>query len=227
MTTPAPQDAPPASPSRPWLVPAGLAVALVALVAGLVLGRGTAGAGTPRMTDEVSIGFARDMGTHHAQAVRMSEVAHRRSPDPTLNYMAFDILSTQQGQLGMMSGWLDLWEQSQSGTAEPMAWMGHSGPMPGLATETELRALDTLAVPAMEEQWLRLMVRHHRGAIAMSDAAATGADSPDVALLARGISDAQQSEINALQAQLRARGLTPEPDEAAGTHGGGHSAVPG
>lgn len=221
MTTPIPHDPPPAA-SRAWLVPAGLAVALVALVAGLALGRGTAG--TPKVTDEVSIGFARDMSTHHAQAVRMSEVAHRRSPDPTLNYMAFDILSTQQGQLGMMSGWLDLWEQSQSGTGAPMAWMGHSGPMPGMASETELRALDTAPVPVMEEQWLRLMVRHHRGAIAMADAAATGADSPDVALLAKGISAAQQSEINALQGQLRARGLRPEPDQAGGTHGSGHSA---
>lgn len=238
MTTPTPHDPPPPeyeaqppahdalapSRSRAWLVPAGLAVALVALVGGLALGRATAG--TARVTDEISIGFARDMSTHHAQAVRMSEVAHRRSPDPTLNFMAFDILSTQQGQLGMMSGWLDLWEQPQSGTGKPMGWMGHSGPMPGMASERELRALDTVPVPAMEEQWLRLMVRHHRGAIAMADAAATGADSPDVALLAKGISAAQQSEINALQGLLRERGLRPEPDEAAGAHGDGHGGPP-
>ncbi len=68
--------------------------------------------GPERVTDAVSLGFVRDMSAHHAQAVRMSEIAHRRSDDPDLSYLAFDILSTQQGQIGIMTGWPDLWQQS-------------------------------------------------------------------------------------------------------------------
>ena len=98
------------------------------------------------------------MSVQHAQAVRMAEIAHRRSADSDLNRLAFDILSTQQGQIGIMSGWLDLWEQSQSGSAEPMAWMDHDGPMPGLASADELERLDALPVAEMEELWLRLMI---------------------------------------------------------------------
>ena len=197
---------------------AALAVVL-ALAAGLVLGRGMGASGAPRVTDPVSVGFLRDMSVHHAQAVRMSEIAHRRSSDPALNYLAFDILSTQQGQIGMMSGWLDLWQQTSSGSAEPMEWMGHAGAMPGMATGEQIAELDTLPVAEMEERWLRLMIRHHRGAVPMAEAAARRADSPEVAGLAADMSAGQQSEIDAMQDMLRARALAPETGGAARAHG--------
>jgi uncharacterized protein (DUF305 family) len=215
-------------PSRALLVPAGLALAVAALLGGLLLGRGMATEGPDRVTDPVSLGFLRDMSTHHAQAVRMSEVAHRRSADPDLNYLAFDILSTQQGQIGIMSGWLDLWEQSQSGSAEPMAWMGHDGPMPGMATHAEIERLDRLPVAEMEEQWLRLMIRHHRGAVPMADAAAEQAGSPETAALAASMSAGQQSEIDLMQRLLAERGHAPEPDtaDAAAGHESGSDEAP-
>lgn len=204
-----------------WLLPAGLALATVGLLGGLLLGRGMTDDGAERVTDEVSLGFVRDMSTHHAQAVRMSEIAHRRSTDPDVGYLAFDILSTQQGQIGIMSGWLDLWQQSSSRpSGQQMAWMGHTGPMPGMATEAEIADLDTSSVGQLEEQWLRLMIRHHRGAVPMADDAAARAESPEVALLAQKMSDAQQSEVDSMQAMLVQRGHDPEPESAA--HGGGH-----
>lgn len=216
---------PPAFRSRlpAWAVAAGLALTILGLFGGLFLGRGMVNDRTERVTDEVSLGFVRDMSTHHAQAVRMSEIAHRRAADPELNYLAFDILSTQQGQIGIMSGWLDLWEQFQSRpSGQQMAWMGHTGPMPGMATDVELAELDTLPVGQLEEQWLRLMIRHHRGAVPMADAAADRADSPDVALLAQKMSEGQQSEIDSMQDMLRQRGHTPEPEAQASGHGPGH-----
>ena len=65
--------------SRALLVYAGLVIAAAALVGGLLLGHGMADDGPERVTDPVSLGFVRDMSTHHAQAVRMSEIAHRRT----------------------------------------------------------------------------------------------------------------------------------------------------
>ncbi len=194
---------------------AGLAV-LLALVGGLVLARGMAAGAVERVDDPVTLGFARDMTAHHAQAVQMSEIAHRRSPDPDLYHLAFDILSTQQGQIGIMAGWLELWQQPQSRQDEPMAWMGHDGPMPGMASREEIEELKTLPVPAMEEQFLRLMIRHHHGAVPMADAAAQQAASAEVTDLAAKMSAGQQSEIDAMQNMLRQRGLTPEPDGGSG-----------
>ena len=205
-------DAVAAAPSRgrAWLVPAGLALTLCGLLGGLALGRGLAADGLEPVTDTVSLGFARDMGIHHAQAVQMSEIVHRRTPDPALNYLAFDILSTQQGQIGIMSGWLELWGQSQRGSDPQMAWMGHAGPMPGMATQAEVQELGTMPVAAMEEHFLRLMIRHHRAAVPMADAAAQGADSPEIANFAGKMSIGQQSEIDLMQDLLRQRGLEAE-----------------
>lgn len=53
---------------------AGLAL----LAAGLLLGRGMNGASTAPDDDPESVGFARDLSVHHAQAVAMSVIAHRR-----------------------------------------------------------------------------------------------------------------------------------------------------
>jgi uncharacterized protein (DUF305 family) len=209
-----------------WLVPAGLALAILGLLGGLLLGKGMAAEGAKRVTDSVSLGFVRDMSTHHAQAVQMSEIAHRRSTDPKLNYLAFDILSTQQGQIGIMAGWLELWRQTHSGSDPQMAWMGHTGPMPGMATQDEIAELNTLPVREMEERFLRLMIRHHRGAVPMADVAATKATSAEVAVFAGKMSAGQQSEVDLMQAMLAERGFASEPERTTPDHGAGHDATP-
>jgi len=157
------------------------------------------------------------MATHHAQAVAMSTVAHRRVTEPDLNYLSDDILTTQQGQIGMMSAWLTAAGEPQTNPGETMGCMGdaHAGPMPGMATRAQVEALATLPVAQLEEQYLRLMVRHHAGAIPMAAYAAAHSGSAEVAGLARNIELGQSSEIRALNGLLADRGLPPEPADAA------------
>lgn len=179
--------------------------AVVALVAGTVA------------SSSALIGFLRDMMTHHAQAVTMSAAVHRRSTDPEVSYLAFDIMTTQQGQLGIMSGWLDLSGQTQSG-GETMAWMGHAGDteMPGMASPDEITELESLPEPQMTERFLRLMIDHHRGALEMASYATARAESPDVATLAGKMNSGQESEIDLMQDMLVERGHEPEPAQPAG-----------
>jgi uncharacterized protein (DUF305 family) len=89
---------------------------------------------------------------------------HARSQDPEVEALALDILTTQQAQIGMMGGWLEQWGQTQAASGPTMAWMGHSGAMPGMASQEELASLRTLPAGELEEQFLRLMIRHHAGA---------------------------------------------------------------
>jgi uncharacterized protein (DUF305 family) len=211
---------------RQWAV-LGVALALIAgLAGGLALGRAIDP--VKQVSNEVDVGFARDMGVHHAQAVEMASIAYLRTSDEKLRYIAFDIMTTQQGQIGTMHGWLQLWKQtvSDSGTAS-MAWMGepHDGAMPGMATGDEVASLRTLPTSKMEEQFLRLMIRHHRGALPMADYAAKHATSSDIRDLARKMSAGQSAEIDLLQSLLTARGLDPEP-ESAMAHGAGHEMTP-
>ena len=101
-----------------------------------------------------------------------------------------------------------------------MAWMaGHEGGMPGLAMDDEIAELEGLAVPQMEEQYLRMMIYHHRGAVPMADYAADRAESPELAGLARGMEQGQAAEIALMQDMLVARGDAREP-EGTDAHGG-------
>src|SRR5262245_49801394 len=91
-------------------------------------------------------GFARDMSTHHAQAVEMAGIVHDRTNDDDLKVLTTDIILGQQDQIGQMEGWLNLWGLSQTGTEPAMAWMGHpvEGRMPGMASPEELASLRTM-----------------------------------------------------------------------------------
>jgi uncharacterized protein (DUF305 family) len=149
----------------PLLVIAGasvlLAIVTAAVVGWLFLSRD----GDPG-DNSVDAGFARDMSTHHAQAVEMAGIVYRRTEDQAIRTLAYDILTTQQAQIGMMGGWLALWDLPSGGEELPMSWMGHgmSGPMIGMATDEEVASLETLPPAEMDRTFLQLMIGHHKGA---------------------------------------------------------------
>jgi uncharacterized protein (DUF305 family) len=221
--------APPAhaarSPLRNVLL-AVIAVALVLLGGGLAVALGI-GRDEQPTADSVDAGFSRDMSRHHLQGVEMANLAHDRSDDPEVRRLAFDISSTQTNQVGRMHGWLSLWGLPPSG-GDVMAWMGqdagHSGHqmagmdsmdggtlMPGMATEDELAELRSLSGTAFDVDFLRLMIRHHQGGLAMAQYAMTHADVPAVRTLARSIAETQTAETTTMARMLSARGGTPLP----------------
>ena len=159
-------------------------------------------------------GFARDMQTHHAQAVEMALLVRDRSTDEELRTVAYDILTSQQHQAGQMYGWLVQWGLPQTGSGEPMAWVGDGhgdahtrpdGSMPGMATPAQLDELRAARGVAAERLFLTLMIAHHEGGVAMADAAIAQARTDEVQRLATAISSAQTSEIALLQRMLADR----------------------
>ena len=193
------------------------ATVLVAIVAGALLIGGATLAVLlwPRLPgdDSAEAGFARDMSVHHAQAVEMAELIRPRTEDAELRQLATDIVLTQQAQIGRISGWLDVWGLRATGTQPPMAWMGMGGqPMVGMASQADVNALATLPLAEAEERFLRLMIRHHRGGVAMAEAILERTDREEVVRLAESIVVGQTAEIEAMQAMLEARGLEREPD---------------
>ena len=86
MSTAVPdQGNPTGGPRRPRR-PQAMALALVlvlALAAAVLLGYRLAGPGTPSDTSPEA-GFARDMQTHHNQAVQMALMLRDKGPEPTL-----------------------------------------------------------------------------------------------------------------------------------------------
>ena len=159
-------------------------------------------------------GFARDMQTHHAQAVEMAFLIRDRSGDEELRTVAYDIITSQQQQAGQMYGWLVQWGLPQTGSRPPMAWVGgqhaeaHAqadGSMPGMATAAQLDELRAATGVEAERIFLRLMIAHHEGGVAMANAAVADARTTEVRTLAAAVAAAQTSEVALLQGLLDAR----------------------
>jgi uncharacterized protein (DUF305 family) len=103
-------------------------------------------ASQPPSNDSADAGFARDMIVHHGQAVQMAEIVRDRTNSDAMRLLAADISLTQQAQIGIMQGWLQVWGLPITGEEPAMAWMGHptDGLMPGMATPEEIDQLSKL-----------------------------------------------------------------------------------
>ncbi|MEU2842761.1 DUF305 domain-containing protein [Streptomyces sp. NPDC007076] len=81
--------------------------------------------------------------------------------------------------------------------------------MPGMATRTELDRLRTANGRAAEVLYLHLMTDHHKGGIDMARGCARLCTVGAERRLARGMVEAQQSELDAMADMLAARGAAP------------------
>ena len=98
----------------------------------------------PAATRSAEAGFARDMTTHHAQAVEMGLIAFDQGTDGEVRQIGGDIATGQQGEIGMMQTWLRAWGLDPTGSEPRMAWMPggtemvKNGLMPGMATPEQM-----------------------------------------------------------------------------------------
>ena len=170
--------------------------------------------------DSAEAGFARDMATHHAQAVEMSFVIRDKSSDEELRKLAYDIIVTQSTQRGVFMGWLQQWGLPQASTAPRMTWMpGHArvergveGGMPrmhGMAGDDELRRLRVAQGTDAEILFLQLMIRHHEGGVLMARAVSGLSRRAEVVAMAKSIEDSQRAEIVEMTEMLSKRSAQP------------------
>ena len=104
------------------VIAAVLAGALI-LVAAFAAGRISAPqTGTPGNTS-VEAGFARDMQTHHEQAVEMAMMVRDLTDDANVRTLAYDIATSQSNQSGQLYGWLTEWNLPQASPEPSMTWM--------------------------------------------------------------------------------------------------------
>ncbi|WP_025134518.1 DUF305 domain-containing protein [Leucobacter sp. PH1c] len=203
-------------------------LALVLVASALMIGRVTATPDPVPSTRSAEAGFARDMQTHHDQAVEMSIMVRDRTDDEAVRLLAYDILTSQARQSGQMYGWLAVWGLPPAAPEPAMTWMhrpipgeggAHAGheaeaevdpavvpaTMPGMATREQLAELGSLSGRAAERRFLELMIAHHEGGVDMAEAVVARSSLPVVTDLARSMVAAQRSEIQLMQDMLAER----------------------
>lgn len=202
-----------------WVLPV---LGLIGVVLGLLIGGLLSTLRTSSLDDNsAEAGFARDMITHHSQAVDMATLARDRSTDDKLRTLALDMALTQQNQIGQMQAWLNVWSLPQASKDPPMTWMGMptEGLMPGMATPADVNRLRSLNGREAEILFLNLMIAHHQGGVSMAQAALQRSQQPQVRALAGSIVAGQQNEIKLMTEYLKERGATPAPAATPGMGG--------
>ncbi len=210
MATKTPRDAGPLI-----LLLAAAAVLFAALALWLYLTNQEPGDGS------AEAGFARDMSVHHAQAVEMAEIVRDKTESEQVRIMAADMALTQQGQIGRMQGWLDVWNLPATGAEPAMSWMGHptEGLMPGMASPEEIGRLQNAPPDEADKMFFRLMIPHHQAAVPMAEAVMEETDRPEVENLAGAIAASQKGEIELMKEKLEERGA----EAPSGSHENGHT----
>jgi uncharacterized protein (DUF305 family) len=208
-------------PARKWLISGGISLAVViALMIGYAMGRAVspdpvpAAVASPAAPGDRSAeaGFARDMSTHHAQAVDLGMIAADRATDPRVRTLGYDIALTQENQIGIMQTWLRFWGVDTNTDQKPMAWMPdgaaalENGLMPGMATQEQVRQLQEAQGKQVDILFLKLILNHHLGGIHMVDGVLAETQNQDVISLAGNMKAGQQKEITVIQDLLKALG---------------------
>jgi uncharacterized protein (DUF305 family) len=204
----------------PWWALALVAVALIA--AAFAIGRFTTFAAAPALptTDSPEAGFARDMQVHHGQAIEMAMDIYRTTVNDGVRVLAYDIATTQSAQKGEFYDWLVKWNLPQRG-GPLMSWMDASDSahqhgaasasasdddlmaQMGMASAADLAQLRAESGAAADCTFLRLMIRHHEGALPMAQALLDLGHEPRALQVAASIRATQSAEIE-LMTSLRA-----------------------
>jgi uncharacterized protein (DUF305 family) len=221
-----PEKSPSRRGSRARFAAASVLVLALVAAGAFAIGRLSAPVASAPSTTSAEAGYARDMQTHHAQAVELAMIVRDESDDPDIRLLAYDIATSQSQQAGQMFGWLAEWKLPQAESEPSMTWMtrppisggtGHDhgegdsahtagDPMPGLATPEQITELKSLTGVDAEKLFLELMIAHHKGGVLMSEALLDRSDERVVVSLATSIVQAQTSEIGYMQDLLAARG---------------------
>ena len=153
--------------------------------------------------NEADITFAQGMVPHHEQAVEMAETALGSAEDPEVVALAEDIAAAQEPEIQSLRAMLEAWGAE---APDHMAGMdmddGAMDGMPGMMSAEEMDALEKTEGAEFDELWLTMMVEHHQGAVEMATAQLDGGRNQQAKDLAAAIVEAQQAEIQQMQALL-------------------------
>ncbi len=116
--------------------------------------------------------FMSRMIAHHSQAIVISRWAPTHGASTAIRTLAARIINGQQDEIATMQQWLrdrlqPVPDGKHGGMKMTMNGVEHTMPMPGMLGDTELKQLNAARGPEFDRLFLSLMIRHHRGAVAM------------------------------------------------------------
>ncbi|MBK3625060.1 DUF305 domain-containing protein [Streptomyces asoensis] len=148
---------------------------------------------TPNSAD---VAYARMMIQHHAQALKMTELAPGQARSTAVKGLAARIGAAQGPEIKAMQGWLATYgkdgKDGENGGHEHAA-------MPGMATEAQLDQLRAARGKAFDALFLTLMITHHEGALSMAADVKAQGNNVRIEEMADDVIAQQTSEITRMR----------------------------
>ena len=163
--------------------------------------------------------FAHMMIPHHQQAIEMSDIIlGKQGIDQRVVDLATQIKAAQGPEIATMQGWLTDWgmggmsgmpgmDHGNMGGMDhgnmpgmgDMGNMGNMGGMDGMMSPAEMDALKNAQGVDASRLFLTGMIKHHEGAITMSQNEIKDGQNSDALALAKSIIESQQKEIDTMK----------------------------
>jgi uncharacterized protein (DUF305 family) len=176
---------------------------LMILVAGCSSDTGSTAAGSASSAyNEADVKFAQTMIPHHEQAVEMADaILGKQRVPPEIMQLAQQIKDTQLPEVEALRGFLAGWQQplipDHSSEAHEDRWAAE-----GDLTPEEMQALKAADAGKGQRLFLRGMIKHHKGAIAMVQEEIDNGENPDAVKLAQRIKNGQSAQIKTMETLL-------------------------
>jgi uncharacterized protein (DUF305 family) len=159
---------------------------------------------------KADIDFINGMIGHHAQAILMAKWAPTHGASSAVQVLCARIINAQTDEIALMQQWLrernqPVTEPNPKGMTMVMNGETHVMPMPGMLTEEQLKELEAANGKEFDRLFLRFMIQHHQGAVAMVKElfATYGAGQDDTIFkLASDVNVDQTTEIARMEKML-------------------------
>ncbi len=146
------------------------------------------------------VAFAQGMIPHHRQAVEMADLAEGRARSAEVKKLAADIERAQGPEIRTLSGWLTSWGEDVPAEGGGMDHSTHD--MGAMMTDEEMTVLENASGKAFDTAFLKMMIKHHEGAVTMAKTEQTDGTSASAVKLAGRIVTAQSTEIDRMNKLL-------------------------
>ncbi|WP_078067624.1 DUF305 domain-containing protein [Streptomyces jeddahensis] len=139
--------------------------------------------------------YVQMMITHHEQALEMTALAPTRAASSQVKGLASRIAAGQAPEINAMKGWL----KTNGGSDQPQDQGHDHAAMPGMATQAQMKELRAAKGKEFDELFLKLMITHHDGAVAMATDLLAQGNNIQIEEMANDVIAQQTSEINRMR----------------------------
>jgi uncharacterized protein (DUF305 family) len=151
-----------------------------------------------RAFNQADVAFAVAMQSHHQQAFTAAEMAREQAAMQELSRLAEEVVAARGPEIDLMAGWLRRWAK-QGGE---LPGHGDEPHVEGMLTPQDMSRLESAAGAEFDRLWLRMMIKHRRGAVEMAREHGEAGRHPGAQSLATDVVRTQTREIREMRRLL-------------------------